>query len=152
LSCFVKWRDGDGSVSSSAREPEPQRAETRVRRAGTRPAKSRRTEVTAVVKSTRPVEPREPEPQLSAAQAELYGTLRAWRRTKSESLGVPAFRVLSNRQLTAIARERPRDTEAFARLPGIGALRAENYGAEVLAMVAAVGRKSVAGIDAAGVT
>jgi hypothetical protein len=137
LSCFVKWRGGEGIPSAGAGEPEAPRARARARKAGARPARPRRVEVPPAAEVTRRTERRDSEPVLSAAEAELYGTLRAWRRTKSESLGVPAFRVLTNKQLAAIARERPRDSDAFARLPGIGALRAENYGAEVLAMVTA---------------
>jgi len=153
LTCFVKWRDGD--AAPDAGESDALRAASAPRRAAPRRASPGRVDVAPRTKVARRskdiqlVERHDPRAELSAAEGELYERLRAWRKTKSESVGVPAFRVLSNRQLAAIARSRPRDADALAQVPGIGALRAENYGADVLAMVASNRREAGAGLASA---
>ena len=59
---------------------------------------------------------------------------------------LPAFAPV---RLAAIARSRPRDSDALAQVPGIGVLRAENYGADVLALVASSRREDGAALAAA---
>jgi hypothetical protein len=148
LTCFVKWRDG--YADSSCGEDGAPRADLAPRKAAPRRVEpAPRTKVARHREVAAPAARPDPRAELSAAEGELFERLRAWRRTKSEAAGVPAFRVLSNRQLAAIARSRPRDPDALARVPGIGALRAENYGAEVLAMVASSRREAGTGLAAA---
>jgi len=50
--------------------------------------------------------------------------------------GVPAFLVLTDVTLGAIAQIRPRSAEELAAIPGIGPHRLSRYGEEILSLVA----------------
>lgn len=66
---------------------------------------------------------------------DLLLALMAWRKEVSARSQAPAFIVLTNATLNAIAELRPRTTEELARVPGIGAHKLDLYGAEILAVV-----------------
>jgi superfamily II DNA helicase RecQ len=70
----------------------------------------------------------------------LYERLRAWRRSEAAEAGVPAYVVLSDRTLLAVASARPADSDALAALHGIGPAKLERYGPELLAAVAGAER------------
>jgi superfamily II DNA helicase RecQ len=57
--------------------------------------------------------------------------LREWRRGQAQKLGVPAFRIMSDRVLTAIARNHPRSAAELLAIPGIGIATVEKYGAQI---------------------
>jgi DNA helicase-2/ATP-dependent DNA helicase PcrA len=61
--------------------------------------------------------------------------LRRWRYQKSQALGVPAFWVLHNRVLEAIARRRPRTLGELTAIRGIGARKVEQFGREIIDVV-----------------
>jgi ATP-dependent DNA helicase RecQ len=69
---------------------------------------------------------------------EVFAALKAWRRDRARADGVPAYVVLHDSHLRAIAAARPRSLEALARCPGIGATKLERYGDEIVAVVADV--------------
>jgi DNA helicase-2/ATP-dependent DNA helicase PcrA len=50
--------------------------------------------------------------------------------------GVPAFVVFHDTTLAAVAEARPRDRTSLLALPGMGPVKAERYGEELLAVVA----------------
>jgi DNA topoisomerase III len=54
------------------------------------------------------------------ASAGLVATLRAWRLKEAKKKHVPAFRILTNRALVAIAQARPASAEALRTVPGVG--------------------------------
>jgi superfamily II DNA helicase RecQ len=62
--------------------------------------------------------------------------LRQWRKETSKRQRVPAFRVLTDRTLTALAATRPRDEDELLSVPGIGPHLARKYGQELLGIVA----------------
>jgi DNA helicase-2/ATP-dependent DNA helicase PcrA len=66
-----------------------------------------------------------------------FEPLRAWRRTRAQSDGVPAFHVFSNRALVAIASRRPGSLAELAEVSGVGPQKLERYGEEVLAVLSA---------------
>ena len=66
---------------------------------------------------------------------ELYETLRAWRKEQATEQGKPAYVIFTDATLQSIAETKPSDTDALARVPGIGPAKIEQYGADVLAMV-----------------
>ena len=74
---------------------------------------------------------------VSAADAALLDRLKAWRLAEARAQAVPAFVILHDRTLAAIARERPRDIAALADISGIGARKLERYGPALLGLVAA---------------
>jgi ATP-dependent DNA helicase RecQ len=84
--------------------------------------------------------PRNRGPQVgdvSAADEALFDRLKAWRLAEAHAQAVPAFVILHDRTLAAIARERPPDIMALAGISGIGARKLERYGAVLLGLVAA---------------
>ncbi|MFF0491850.1 ATP-dependent DNA helicase UvrD2 [Nocardia sp. NPDC004068] len=65
----------------------------------------------------------------------LLDALREWRREKADELSVPHFVVFSDTTLTAIAEQLPADDRALVAIPGIGAKKLGQFGADVLAIV-----------------
>ncbi|MEO7035331.1 MAG: DNA topoisomerase 3 [Polyangiaceae bacterium] len=65
----------------------------------------------------------------SGASAGLVATLRAWRLTESKKKHVPAFRILTNRALVAIAEARPGSAEALRAVSGVGPKVLKTYSA-----------------------
>jgi superfamily II DNA helicase RecQ len=75
-----------------------------------------------------------PAPVLSAADADLFEALKAWRLQAAADK--PAYTVAHNRVLEAVAASRPADTEALIAISGIGPSFVSKYASEVLALVA----------------
>lgn len=71
----------------------------------------------------------------SEADEKLFAKLRRWRNDESERRGVEPSRVLANKQLKKIARERPSDVKSLALLEGVEAWMVEKYGDELLRLV-----------------
>ena len=65
----------------------------------------------------------------------LYHELAVWRRARADEDEVPPYVVFDNKTLDAIARTRPQTLRDLAALPGVGPVKLERYGAEVLALV-----------------
>ena len=57
--------------------------------------------------------------------------LRDWRLAEANRRRVPAFRILSDKALQAIAAEKPATMRELLEIPGIGARLAEQYGAQI---------------------
>jgi DNA helicase-2/ATP-dependent DNA helicase PcrA len=70
------------------------------------------------------------------ASSALRDALRAWRAERARADGVPAYVVLNDKHLDAIAERGPRDERDLLRCPGIGAVKLDRYGEEILAIVA----------------
>ncbi|MGV0625095.1 ATP-dependent DNA helicase UvrD2 [Mycolicibacter minnesotensis] len=66
---------------------------------------------------------------------ELLVALKDWRLRTATELKVPAYIVFSDNTLTAIAEMLPGDESALVAIPGIGARKLEQFGADVLEMV-----------------
>ena len=64
--------------------------------------------------------------------ATLVAALRAWRLLESKRQRVPAFRVLTNRALVAIAEARPHDTASLQAVAGVGPKLLRVYGARIV--------------------
>ena len=78
--------------------------------------------------------PAQPPPELGAADAPLFESLKAWRL--GAAAGKPAYTVANNRTLTAIAATRPRDERELLAISGVGPAFIEKFAPEVLAIVA----------------
>jgi DNA helicase-2/ATP-dependent DNA helicase PcrA len=70
---------------------------------------------------------------------ELLAQLKEWRLKTSRELSVPAFVVFTDNTLIAIAESLPTDEAALVSIPGIGARKLEQFGADVLELVRARG-------------
>ncbi|MFC9439472.1 ATP-dependent DNA helicase UvrD2 [Nocardia sp. NPDC057030] len=68
--------------------------------------------------------------------AELLLALQEWRAEKAEALRVREFVVFTDTTLTAIAEQLPGDDAALGSIAGIGQKKLEQYGGEVLAIIA----------------
>jgi len=72
----------------------------------------------------------------SDVDLDLLERLRHWRSEVAKQQRVPAFVVLTDQTLTAIAEQRPTDRASLVAIPGIGARKVDRYGEDVLALVA----------------
>lgn len=70
-----------------------------------------------------------------AAQAAVEQALRAWRLTEARRRHVPAFRILSDRAVAALAALRPRSTGELLEIPGIGLKIVERHGRAILEVI-----------------
>lgn len=66
---------------------------------------------------------------------DLLLRLKAWRTDIARELKMPPYIVFSDNTLVAIAEMRPADDAALIAIPGIGARKLEQYGADVLELV-----------------
>jgi ATP-dependent DNA helicase RecQ len=67
---------------------------------------------------------------------DLFERLRSWRRRVADARGKPAWTILDDKALRAIARERPASPAALLRCRGIGEKRLADFGAAILDLVA----------------
>lgn len=70
------------------------------------------------------------------ASPELVQILKAWRLQEARQRGVPAFHILTDRTLLALAAERPDDEEGLLAVRGIGPRIVERHGAALLKLLA----------------
>ncbi len=72
---------------------------------------------------------------LTGAAGDLLLRLKAWRAEQARAQALPAYVIFHDSTLAAIAAAAPRDLDALAGLPGIGARKLERYGEELLRIV-----------------
>jgi superfamily II DNA helicase RecQ len=70
----------------------------------------------------------------SGPSAALVETLRAWRLKESKRKRVPAFRILTNRALVAIAQARPVSAEALRTITGLGPKLLQTYSTQLVTL------------------
>ena len=68
-------------------------------------------------------------------ESAIEGMLRAWRLAEAKRKGVPAFRILTDRALQAIAEKQPLSTRELLEVPGVGLTIVEKYGAQIFQIV-----------------
>ena len=66
----------------------------------------------------------------------LVTELRQWRLDTAKSKGVPPYVVITDATLKAIVAEQPTDLNQLVRVPGIGPVKAEQFGEDIVAIVA----------------
>jgi ATP-dependent DNA helicase RecQ len=71
------------------------------------------------------------------ADAGLVERLRAWRLERSRADGVPAYVVLHDATLDELAAARPRTEGELASIKGLGPVKVDRYGGDLLALIAA---------------
>lgn len=74
-------------------------------------------------------------PELKVLHPEVLEALTEWRRQRAMKAHMPAYCILQQKALIAIANLLPQDKEALAKIPFCGKVKAEKYGDEVLAVV-----------------
>jgi DNA helicase-2/ATP-dependent DNA helicase PcrA len=70
------------------------------------------------------------------ADPHVLAELVAWRKTLARASGVPAQVIFHDTTLAAVAEARPTDRAGLMAVPGLGPLKVERYGDELLALVA----------------
>jgi len=70
--------------------------------------------------------------RLSAADESLVARLREWRAGEAKRLRVPAYVVLHDRTLNAVAQARPENPRQLKEIEGIGDAKVEKFGAAIL--------------------
>jgi len=80
-----------------------------------------------------------PEPAKPAASPRLEEALRNWRLAEAKRRSVPAFRIMTDATLKAIAERRPSTTAELIAIPGIGMKAVESYGAAIYRLVGQAG-------------
>jgi len=65
----------------------------------------------------------------------LVEALRTFRRNEAEARNVPAFRIITDRVLVALAEERPCSESELLAVEGVGPALAKKYGARLLAIL-----------------
>jgi RecQ family ATP-dependent DNA helicase len=73
---------------------------------------------------------------LSAADEELAERLRAWRTAEAKRLGVPAYVVMHNQALAAVAQARPATPRELLGVKGLGSAKVEKFGEAILKICA----------------
>jgi ATP-dependent DNA helicase RecQ len=76
-------------------------------------------------------------PQPTPASEALAVRLREWRNGEAKRLRVPAYVVLHDRTLQALALARPENPAQLLRIDGIGAARVDRFGEAILKLCAA---------------
>jgi superfamily II DNA helicase RecQ len=124
----------DGVVEEfSGRSPTP--ARTKKAKAV---AKSGAGKVTGTMAAAEPVRLSAAEPvRLSADGEALAARLKEWRAVEAKRLGVPAYVVLHDRTLTALAQSRPTNPKQLLEISGMGPAKAERFGEAILGLCGA---------------
>jgi ATP-dependent DNA helicase RecQ len=117
----------DGVVEEFARSgPAPSRTRT------TKPAAQKTSHANAGSKTAVAAEP-----VLQTAESEaLAGRIREWRAAEAKRLKVPAYVVLHDRTLVALALARPGNPKELLGIDGIGPAKVERFGEELLRLCA----------------
>jgi ATP-dependent DNA helicase RecQ len=77
----------------------------------------------------------EPPPLEGPAQEGLFQVLRQVRKRIAEAREIPPYMVFSDKTLRVMARNRPTDSAAFLRCPGVGEAKLEAYGSLFLTAI-----------------
>ncbi len=72
---------------------------------------------------------------LDPADAALFESLRAWRKQKAKEADVPAYVIFNDATLAALATARPTSRAQLLRVSGLGAVKAQRFGDDVLRIV-----------------
>ena len=67
-----------------------------------------------------------------------FEALSQWRREKAREMVVPAFVIASDRLLDRLAADRPRTRADLLNTPGIGTIKANQFGEEILTIISSV--------------
>jgi DNA topoisomerase-3 len=70
-----------------------------------------------------------------AADSRLVEALRTWRLAEAKKKRIPAFRIMTDKALFALAAARPRDEEGLLEVQGVGAALARKHGKSLLALL-----------------
>jgi ATP-dependent DNA helicase RecQ len=67
--------------------------------------------------------------------ADVVASLQTWRRETARATGVPAYVVLHDATVEALASLRPQSVEDLLAVPGLGPVKAGRYGPSLIALI-----------------
>jgi DNA helicase II / ATP-dependent DNA helicase PcrA len=73
--------------------------------------------------------------KVADADRALFEALRAWRRRQADAADVAAFVIFNDATLIAMAERRPRNRADLLKVPGVGPVKAQRFGDEVLEVI-----------------
>jgi superfamily II DNA helicase RecQ len=76
-----------------------------------------------------------PDDSLAGEDAELFERLRAWRAEKARELSLPPYTIAHDRALREIAALRPTEMDQLLDVTGIGPVKIEKYGDDLLTLI-----------------
>ncbi len=122
--------EGHGALRLTAASAAVLKGERRLalRAEPTTPARRRRRDPGPVSAGSAPVD-------LPPDAALRFEALRSWRAEVARAQNVPAYVIFHDRTLREIAMEQPRDIDALAGIPGVGAAKLERYGQALLELL-----------------
>ncbi len=82
-----------------------------------------------------------------AADAELFGRLRVWRKAQAEAQQVPPYVVFSDATLVAIADARPSSRDGLAQISGVGPTKLSRYADPLLDVLGGADPADVAPVE-----
>jgi DNA helicase-2/ATP-dependent DNA helicase PcrA len=85
-----------------------------------------------------------------AADAELFGRLRVWRKAQAEAQQVPPYVVFSDATLVAIADARPQSRDGLAQISGVGPTKLARYAVPLLDVLGGADPAEVAAVEVGG--
>jgi RecQ family ATP-dependent DNA helicase len=97
---------------------------------GPAPARTKKPKSAVKASTDQPV-------SLSAKGEALAARLKAWRAAEAKRLGLPAYMVLPDRTLTAVAHTRPENPRQLLEISGMGPSKTERFGAAILELCSA---------------
>src|SRR5665213_770230 len=109
---------------------------------GRRKKRATKTKAKSAAKPVPLSRPVKTAPQV-AGPSKAEDLLRAWRLAQARRQAIPAFRIMSDKVLSAIAANRPRTAAELLAIPGIGIGSVEKYGAQIYKILNEAGRPRV---------
>jgi superfamily II DNA helicase RecQ len=82
----------------------------------------------------------EPSRAFVSDSIDLISALKAWRLQKAHRSHIPAFRILTDRVVTAIAASKPTTNKELLAIAGFGPKLLEKYGSDIISMVRNAGK------------
>ncbi len=123
----------------SNRKPSPMLDDIGAAARGDDPRRARSTSAKKAASLRKGMTSRNGGPRMKAIQDEsdpVFQALKKWRLAIARAHDVPAFVVFNDKTLHAIAQGRPDDKESLLDVSGVGPAKAEQYGDDVLRLVA----------------
>ena len=102
-----------------------------------RPRKRKKKTEAAAKRGKAAAKPRVPSPARAPEQPSgaLVAALKAWRLSEAKKKGIPAFRILTDKTLDAIALTQPKTDAELLLVPGVGLKVVEKYGPQIFRIV-----------------
>jgi hypothetical protein len=138
LSCWIEWTPGEAGASSGARPGAPS-SKSASGRSGVRKPRGASQRAApprgAGTDNDKHGDDDEFAVAMDEAQQRSFDGLRTWRLVRARELGVPAYRVLTNRVMERVARANPTTVERLSALPGVGPSTVTSHGEAIVGVL-----------------